>query len=95
MRNCTGHWSRMRLGLASASLTTLLLLSGCNSPPLRNKEPVAPPVQYMQETAGPLYIDPSNRGLAQYALGLKESLTFCNADKAALREWEALWRLGR
>ena len=77
----------MRLGLASASLTTLILLSGCNS--LRTvPTPQRPPEQLLLDCPEPGRPVPLTNGLlAQYARDLRDTLRECNADKAGLRSW--------
>jgi hypothetical protein len=68
----------------------LLALSGCNSLPSLKEVPVAPPAQYLENTDEPLFVDPTNGGLALYATDLKIALGVCNADKAAVRDWVTL-----
>lgn len=78
----------MPRGAISASLATLLMLSGCNSLPVRVQAPVAPPVQYMQECTEPVRpAELTNGLLVRYAKDVRDTLRICNQDKASLREW--------
>lgn len=47
-------------------------------------------MQYTEATDEPLFVDPTNGGLALYATDLKLALGVCNADKAAIRDWANL-----
>ena len=72
----------------SASLLTLLLLSGCNAIP-RSAPPVAPPVQYLADTPEPDKPFPplTNGKLAEWNQAYRAALLSCNLDKASLRSW--------
>lgn len=71
-------------------LTLLLMLvsaaSGCASVPAPTLK-MLPPVELIQECPHPVVSTNTNGDLARGILAYRESLTLCNNDKAALREW--------
>jgi hypothetical protein len=82
-------WFATRAGLAITCLLTFLLLSGCSLLPKPNDRPTGPPEAYTEDTPVPvIFSDRLTNGELTVAVStLRGSLTSCNADKAAIREW--------
>lgn len=85
------HWRATRIGLTSASLTTLLLLSGCSTQPLQNNVVAGPSDAYTEPTPVPeVYASGpavTNADLIQALLARKAAIESCNLDKASIRSF--------
>lgn len=81
----------LKSGLASVCL--VLLLSGCaTTPPVVTEtkiERVYPPAALTGPCPPPELRGNTNADLLDWALELQAELEACNADKAALRQWQS------